>query len=360
MSNLQISLLVVGVLVVIGVYFYNWWQERQFHRRVEQAFAREHPDVLLTEPAVAPAPADVPEMRVEPQMQPASVSLEPPPVSAARISPASIDAVIDYVVEVELDVPTNLTNVYLGLRTLADGWRKAVVVAGYDEQTATWVSAANSDSDAYTDFRFALQISNRAGCIGQHQLIAFRDAVMKWAERNEGRARSADVAEAHDRAVQLDRFCADVDIAIGVNVIAREGVSFAGTKVRALAEAAGLKLASDGVFHLCSDEGDTLFTLDNHEPMPFVPEQMKTLTTSGLTFLLDVPRVAGPARAFAVMLATARDFAATLGGTLVDDNRTALSETAIEKIRTQLANVVAKMEAGRIPAGGARALRLFS
>jgi hypothetical protein len=45
---------------------------------------------------------------------------------------------------------------------------------------------------------------------------------------------------------------------------------------------------------------------------------------------------------------------------LVDDNRTALSETAIEKIRTQLANVVAKMEAGRIPAGGARALRLFS
>jgi len=248
----------------------------------------------------------------------------------------------------------------LGLRTLADGWRKAVVVAGYDEQTATWVSAANSDSDAYTDFRFALQISNRAGCIGQHQLIAFRDAVMKWAERNEGRARSADVAEAHDRAVQLDRFCADVDIAIGVNVIAREGVSFAGTKVRALAEAAGLKLASDGVFHLCSDEGDTLFTLDNHEPMPFVPEQMKTLTTSGLTFLLDVPRVAGPARAFAVMLATARDFAATLGGTLVDDNRTALSETAIEKIRTQLANVVAKMEAGRIPAGGARALRLFS
>ena len=37
--------------------------------------------------------------------------------------------------------------------------------------------------------------------------------------------------------------------------------------------------------------GDVLFTLDNHEPMPFVPEQMKTLSTSGITFLLDVPRV---------------------------------------------------------------------
>src|SRR3954449_12973041 len=99
MSNLQISLLVVGVLVVIGVYFYNWWQERQFHRRVEQAFAREHPDVLLTEPAIAAAPTDVPEQRVEPQLQPVAVSLEAPPVSPSGTSPASIDAVIDYVVE---------------------------------------------------------------------------------------------------------------------------------------------------------------------------------------------------------------------------------------------------------------------
>ena len=45
------------------------------------------------------------------------------------------------------------------------------------------------------------------------------------------------------RAVQLDRFCADVDIAIGVNVsVARRRGLVSRYKVRALAEAAGLKL----------------------------------------------------------------------------------------------------------------------
>ena len=75
---------------------------------------------------------------------------------------------------------------------------------------------------------------------------------------------------------------------------------------------------------------------------------------------LDVPRVADALRRFDAMLATARSFASTLGGTLVDDNRAALTEPAIDKIRHQLTGILAKMEAGQIAAGGARALRLFS
>jgi FtsZ-interacting cell division protein ZipA len=103
-----------------------------------------------------------------------------------------------------------------------------------------------------------------------------------------------------------------------------------------------------------------LFTLDNHEPMPFVPEQMKTLFTGGITFLVDVPRAGAALRAFDAMLETAGNFTATLDGMLVDDNRSALSDGAIEKIRRQLEGVLAKMEAGQIAAGSARALRLFS
>ena len=46
------------------------------------------------------------------------------------------------------------------------------------------------------------------------------------------------------------------------------------------------------MFTFAGEDGSTLFTLDNHEPMPFVPEQIKTLSTDGVTLLLDVPRVA--------------------------------------------------------------------
>jgi FtsZ-interacting cell division protein ZipA len=94
--------------------------------------------------------------------------------------------------------------------------------------------------------------------------------------------------------------------------------------------------------------------------MPFMPEQMKSLSTGGITFLLDVPRVADALRAFDTMLGMARSFAAALDGMLVDDKRSALSDNAIATIRQQLETILAKMEAGNMAAGGARALRLFS
>ena len=136
-----------------------------------------------------------------------------------------------------------------------------------------------------------------------------------------------------------------MDVAIGVNVIAEEGTAFSGTRIRELAEAAGFKLEPDGVFHYRSGERQTLFTLDNHEPAPFLPEQLKSLTTRGVTLMLDVPRVAdgaGGARSHARDRARAR---AALGGKLVDDNRAALTEAGIARIREQLRSIHAAMAA---------------
>lgn len=357
MSDLQISLLVIGAFVVAGVYLLNAWQERQFRRRAEQAFAREHDDVLLQ--GAAAALEDVAAERVEPRLQAAGIA---PPARVAARPPAVtvIDPVIDYVVEVNTQPAADAADLHEELLVLATGWDKLVQVSGYDPGTGEWREAGVGGGMTFSQMRFALQMSNRAGCVAQSQLSAFRDAVLRWCERNHGVAKCLDVPEAHAMAAQLDRFCADVDIAIGINVITRDGNPFSGTKIRALAESAGLKLEANGVFCSRGEHGDLRFTLDNHEPMPFVPEQMKTLFTTGVTFLLDVPRVAGALHVFDAMLSTARNCAAALNGRLVDDNRAALSDAAIAKIREQLENILSRMETGQIAAGGARALRLFS
>lgn len=356
MGDLQISLLVIGVLAVVAVYLFNWWQERQFRRRSEQAFAREHEDVLLES---APARDADPVQRMEPKIAAESAArpgaTRGPVKSTASAVP---DPIIDYVVEVSLQIATDGMDLHDELLALATGWGKPVLVAGYDRVSDAWHAAGGGRQ--YSQLRFALQMSNRAGCVEQAQLTSFRDTVARWAGRNQGEARSADVAEAHAMAVQLDRFCADVDIAIGINVVARDGSPFSGTKIRALAEAAGLKLEPEGVFVACGERGDARFTLDNHEPMPFMPEQMKTLFTGGITFLLDVPRVDAAMQAFDTMFETARSFAAALDGNLVDDNRHPLSEGAIGTIRQRLKGILAKMDAAQIAAGGARARRLFS
>jgi FtsZ-interacting cell division protein ZipA len=245
------------------------------------------------------------------------------------------------------------------LMAIAASWSKPVL-AQYDDGEGALRPLVDGQAAPSTRLRFALQMSNRAGCVEQRQLEAFRDAVLEWAAANDGNANCPDVAEAHAMAQELDRFCADVDIAVGVNVVTNDSSPFSGTKIRGLAESAGLRLEADGVFYCRSDEGQKRYTLDNHEPMPFVPEQMKTLFTRGVTFLLDVPRVQDPLAAFDAMLETARNFSNVLDGTLVDDNRATLTAEAVGKIRRQLESIVVRMEAGQIPAGGPRALRLFS
>ena len=61
------------------------------------------------------------------------------------------------------------------------------------------------------------------------------------------------------------------------------------------------------MFHAAPEGEDlTLYTLSNLEAVPFAAEEMKAFTTHGITFTLDVPRVATGPRAFDSMIALAK------------------------------------------------------
>ena len=83
-----------------------------------------------------------------------------------------------------------------------------------------------------------------------------------------------------DQAFELDRFCAEVDLEIGVNLVSR-GSAFSGTKIRALAEAAGMTLGDDGLFIRRDDDGRVQFSLQNFESSLFAPDSIKTIATHG-------------------------------------------------------------------------------
>lgn len=50
MSELQIILIVIGVLIICAVMLINWWQERKFHKQVENSFSDLQSDALLDDP----------------------------------------------------------------------------------------------------------------------------------------------------------------------------------------------------------------------------------------------------------------------------------------------------------------------
>ncbi|MBX9811546.1 MAG: cell division protein ZipA C-terminal FtsZ-binding domain-containing protein [Burkholderiales bacterium] len=371
MSDLQISLLVIGVVVVGAVYLFNWAQERKLRRKLEQAFGAEHDDVLLRTAPLSPA-AD---QRIEPQLPPlqglsaatpedgTETTLPEPeqaPIAIAREALApGLDPTIDFIARIDASTPVSDALIGELLSKIAVCGKPARG-AGFNADAGQWEDLVCTGGGRYARLCLALQLVNRTGPVNSAQLAAFCDAIKSCAGRIPAAVTLPGIGEALALARALDGFCAEVDVAVGINIVAPESGAFSGTKIRALAEAAGFKLEPEGVFHYRNDERRTLFTLDNHEPAPFIPEQIKSLSTTGITLLLDVPRVADGQKAFDRMVEIGRSFAQTLGGRLVDDNRVALNDPGIAKIRRQLGAIYAKMEARGIQAGSERALRLFS
>jgi len=369
MSDLQLSLAVIGALVVGAVYLYNWVQERRLRRRLGEAFGATPEDVLLKsgidsvladgrlEPQLEAAPGPAPGARHEDDERSHAAAA----AGAARATPAAagFDAVLDYVAEIESEAP--IADAVIGeLLSKIAACGKPARGAGFNPESGEWEDLARGAGGRYTKLKLALQLVNRSGPVNPAQLAMFCDAVKGGADKIPAAANCPDAQPALKAARDLDAFCSGVDVAVGVNIVAEEGASFSGTKIRGLAEAAGFKLEPDGVFHYRDERRQTLFTLDNHEPAPFLPESIKNLTTRGVTLLLDVPRVADGIAVLERMLEIAHSLGAALGGRLVDDNRVALSEAGISRIREQLRSLHAAMEMHGITAGSARALRLFS
>jgi hypothetical protein len=268
------------------------------------------------------------------------------------------DPEIDFVVSVDASEPVSAAGL-AELHTRAATCGRRFRVAGYSFAAREWEEAARLSGGRYAHLKLAVQLVNRKGAVDLGALTTFCAAAQECAERISATATCSDIEAALERARELDAFCAEVDIAIGVNVVASAG-KFGGTSIRSRAESAGFKLEPTGLFHYLDDHRQTLFTLDNHEPAPFLPEQIKHLSTGGVTLLLDVPRVADGEAALAHMLAVGVELAQGLGGVLVDDNRVPLNDNAVRAIQQQVKAIHARMQARRIAAGSERALRLFS
>lgn len=360
MSDLQIGLAVIGAVVIAGVLAYNRVQETRFRKRAETAFAGDQGDVLLeTRPESRPE-------RIEPSIK--AGAPEPESGAAGRTEPFGLptrdaaDGVaegtspIDYTVEVDAEQPLQRPALQQLLEALAGLGRQTVLLSSVAD--GIWVPVANA-AGAITHLRVALQLVDRRGHLVQDDLLAFQHLVTQWAESTDASVRAPEIAPYVRSSRELDQFCNDVDVAIGLNIVAASGEPFTGTKLRSCAEAAGFRLEG-GTFRLFDANGLSLFSLEHQQGEPFDPDRLRTAGLDGVTLLLDVPRVSQGVKVFDQMVDVGRQFASALGGALVDDNRAAVTEAGLEQIRNQLRHIYAAMDARGIRAGSGLAMRLFS
>jgi hypothetical protein len=403
MSDLQLGLIVFGILVVAGVYAFNRYQELQLRRRVESRFAQPPEDVLMRD--TTPTAARTDDERIEPSFgappdrtgaagSPAELPAEPSagavaapaagpvhtperPAAAAATEPAHasasepaaatpsapdtsrLEASIDYVCSIEAPEPID-AGMLERFAKAANALGKPVAVHGWCSPAGDWVELPAGSGTPVTRVQAALQLADRAGAVNRVQLSSLRDLALQLAERSGGACRCADIDQAAKLAADIDRFCSQVDVSIGCNVVPRSGAALPGTKVRGLLESAGFALEPSGRFVLRAEDGRVLLCADDIEGAAFTVERLRSGPVAGLSLTLDVPRVSAGGRLFERMIELARHLAHALDAVVVDDNRAELTDAGLKVIRAQLKSVHAAMEAQGIPAGGPLAARLFS
>jgi len=411
MTELQMGLIGLGATAVVGVYGYNKWQEYRQRKLAEAVLKPHHDDVLLGDGAKGTAQPVVaersePEIRVDapprkavrleptfvepqptvpaedieplnttpatpvPESPTTAAEPEPLPVSeqaaddipdypAGEVPATLLDPRLEFIVSMELVEPVPAIQIIHSQRSALVRLNKPVHWVGYNERTREWERLSPDSEMPLRRLRVGLQLVNRMGPVSEGDITIFTNAMQALADELMA---VADMPSSRlvDQAAEIDSFCAAVDLEIGLNLVSRAG-AFSGTKIRALAEAAGMVLGIGGIFTRYDDGGRVLFSLQNYESTPFSADSLRTLTTHGLTFLLDVPRVDHGERIFTQMTEIAKRFGDTLQGALVDDNRQPLSESQLDHIRREfIGKPQATMASFNLPAGSPQALRLFS
>jgi len=420
MDKLQFSLVALGSAGLVGLYGFSKWQEWRAKKHAENVFGAEHRDVLLDEvravPEAAPAvdgderrasgeriepvaeraepvapsrweEADAPSVgraTLNPTVLRSAMGVEAPvasepvvapaadPVQAEDVAPApmavvesapalprEVDEHVDCVVCFAPDSPVSAADV---MTAYAQNWPQPVQGLrwyGLPLGAAAWRLVSAGAQAQYSKVVAALQLASRNGPVAQDLLENFLDGARRFANEIDCPMMLPDARMVAHQAAELDRFCASVDVLIGVNVLSHEH-AFPGTKIRGLAEAAGMKLGADGVYRAFDEDGSELFGLASLEPAPFTADNLRVMQTRGLTLTLDVPRAVNGKQAFERMLWLARQLAEALKGRLVDDNQAPLADAALALIRDQIGKFQKQMVERSIPPGSAVALRVFS
>lgn len=386
MSQFQIALIVAGVVFVGFVWVVNIVQERRFMRHAERLLSGERADVLaanmqrrqriepeIDEVADDDAPRAWESVASQSSTEQADLTEDAPFADAPAflfqsaehdndVSPLPeeiADERIDCVVHFELTVPAALP------------WEILSASAAWEAGAARWLGLLDesvwqpitaNDELISAQYVAALQLVSRQGVVAEYLLDDFLTTALRLTHLWHLPAPPAR-EQVLQRARQLDQFCTQVDVQLGIHLLPLSGSLINGAKLLALANQAGLSLGLDGRFHVYGGGeagGAELFSIANFDGRPIQADTLARFEPAGLSFLLDVPRVAQGGAVFDRLQNLAREMSRILGARLYDQTRKPLDEVMLVAIRNHVIDLQRLMENAQIPPGGALALRLFA
>ena len=357
MTDLQTSLIAIGCAIVVGVISYNKWQEHTAKKSLERAFSSDQDDVLMhtgvTQPEVTaerkePGFSSEPVMMVDAPEAAEEQFVEHPLSTALPLRDLPVDELVDCTIALAIEHPVRGDKVIGPIQQLRHVGNKPVNFIGLRDGMQ-WEAIVHGGT--YSALQVGVQLANRTSALNEIEYSELVTRLRSVADDIGAEADVPDMTIVMRSARALHQFITEFDAQLSVNVQSN-GAPWAINTLLIALEKQGFDLRPEGRLVMPDGDGGILFSLSTNVTLA-------ADTTSRLTLLLDVPCVARQRNGFGAMVACARSLALRMSGTVVDDGNVPISEQALAEIAQQVKDFYTSMEAADIPAGSARAMRLF-
>ncbi|RMX08594.1 cell division protein FtsZ [Corticibacter populi] len=399
MSTLQISLVLLGIIVVLAVIAYNtWYNSTHAPRKARQAEIEAAADpAQRKEPALdAHASAAAPTEGAEPRLDgtafagqsahsapvPDAVAAEATgaPQSAHPAAPApaqaqaqvhangaahapshgqELDSLVFSIVPIELDKPVSGDAALAALPPTRRVGNKQFVIQGLNLQNQIWESPRLGAR--YGQFQAGIQLANRQGALNEIEFSEFIVKSQEFADAVAGAPDFPDMLHEVARAREIDGFAAQNDAVLSFMLVARRATWSPGYVRQCAAEYGFKPSVTPGrlVVPASNPLAPPVLVL-NYDPQAALADDLDHAPIHEIVLTLDVPNVDRSENAFARLRAALEGLAATMEGSLADPQGRSLPAMVMEPIAGDIDRLYDSLEARGIAAGSPAALKLFS
>lgn len=219
MSDLQIGLIALGVLLILLVLGFNWWQDRRVRRKMQSHFPTSEQDPLLGAGAAAAAGGAAP--RREPGMgdAPKAHPEQPKPVDPGSDADDAEepDPACEVVIEINFAEPVRGADLLPYMQSLRQVGRKPMRVFAETDQRRH--RARVHAGESYASMQLAVLLANRSGPLTAIEWSQAWARAQDMAERFDATIEGPDQQAVLEQAARLDDTCAALDTQVGLTLL---------------------------------------------------------------------------------------------------------------------------------------------
>ncbi|HEX7387283.1 MAG TPA: cell division protein ZipA C-terminal FtsZ-binding domain-containing protein [Castellaniella sp.] len=344
MSDLQILLISIGVVLIAIVLLYNGWQDWRVRRKMRDTLPESEHDALMQDvasPVVGSGTGAAPVSRREPGIWSAER-----PSAVAEESP-EVDPACEAVIDISLAHPVAGDALIEAIGAIARVGKKPVRVFAESEGGGHRTEVSSDES--YVSLQLAVVLANRSGPLSAIEWSNLWTLAQNLAERFEGLIEAPDQDVVLKQAADLDARCASMDAQVGL--LLQLASPRAPARILDAAREVGFVQAR-GQWAWMAENGTPRFILQI--------DSQDDGAAHRVDLVLDVPNSLPDDQAFSRMVGVARDLASRLDAHVLDDQGRTFQDSSAPAIDRQISGLYDQLDQAGFLAGTERAARVFS